>query len=201
MRMPAFEKLNFRLLLAGDLESADVADADIEFGPQAAEMAPQFAIKHPPRLQLGNAPLVGTPAFDGFDQIDLIWQTISAGDGTDDSFAVEYRKVGNQEWLPTESLNEPIDTNIGRIMHSVTIRQLEWSTDYQYRVHHLRAGEIIETFQNQFRTRLRAGDQSAFSFAAYGDSTNRGRIENFNSVQARIDSQNVDFSVLLGDNF
>ena len=55
----------------------------------AAAVEPQYVVHQPPRLQLGNAPLVGTPAYDGLDQIEILWQTLPAGTGNEDAFVVQ----------------------------------------------------------------------------------------------------------------
>jgi hypothetical protein len=88
-----FESLEDRRLLAAD---------------------PQYDIKHPPYLQLGNAPLAGMPGSSA-DQIEIIWQTVSAGSGTQDTFVVDYRRAGNAVWNPAGPINT-IDTGVeGRI--------------------------------------------------------------------------------------
>ena len=194
----SFEKLDDRVMLAGDAFNAIPPD---NLAHEAMEAEPQYVVNHPPRLQPGNVPLVGTTAFDGMDRIDVVWQTMPAGDGSEDSFSAEYRQVRSDHWLPVNQFNPPIETTQDRTMHSITITGLDWATAYQYRVHHLRAGAVINTYEGQFRTRLPAGDPRAFSFAAYGDSANREKIDDFNSVQAEINRQDLDFSVLLGDNF
>lgn len=193
-KQQSFEKLDARVLLAGDLIHDAAADAQID-------VAPQFVVNHPPRLQPGNMPLVGTPAFDGRDRVDVIWQTVPAGDGLMDSFTAEYRRVGESNWRSASQFNEPILTDQHRVMHSVTLLGLGWATDYEYRIQHLRAGTVVGTWSDSFQTRLPTGDSRRFSFAAYGDSANRGRIEPFNAVQAEIDRRDLDFSLLLGDNF
>jgi len=55
--------------------------------------AAQFTVKHNPRLQPGNAPLAGY-AGSQQDRVDILWQTIPAAAGTQDSFTVEYRAAG-----------------------------------------------------------------------------------------------------------
>ena len=193
------EKLDDRMLLAGDvLDAINVAEQHLA----AAEIAAQYEVNHPPRLQPGNVPLVGTPAYDGLDRIDIVWQTVRGGDGEQDSFRVEYRMVGEEVWSLDATINDVIDTESGsRLMHSATIIELDWDTEYEYRVHHLRGDEVVETYSNKFHTRLESGDAKAFSFAAYGDSSRGGNNrKDFNSVQQRINELNLDFSVLLGDN-
>ncbi|MCA9211902.1 MAG: metallophosphoesterase family protein [Planctomycetales bacterium] len=188
------EKLDQRVLLAGDLAAAELADAD--------EIAAEWIVNHPPRLQPGNAPLIGTPAYDGFDQMDIVWQTLPGGEGQRDDFSVVYRQAGQADWRIDATMNDVIDTEVGgRLMHSATIKGLQWNTDYEYRVDHLRAGNIVETFANQFHTRLQHGDSKPFSFGAYGDSSRGGQEGfHFNTVQQGLINANLDFSLLLGDN-
>jgi hypothetical protein len=167
----------------------------------AAEIEPQYAVKHPPRLQPGNAPLSGTAAFDGRDQVDILWQTVWTGDGLQDSFRVEYREALNGLWKNAE-LNPIIDTEIDtRLIHSATIRGLNWDTWYEYRVQHLRGEAVVATYEQRFRTRLPPGSPRAFTFAAYGDSAYWAVIQNFRAVQSRINQVDPRFVVLLGDNF
>ena len=190
------ERLDERLLMAGDLANDLLADEP------AAHVIPQYTVNHPPRLQPGDMPLAGTPAYDGFDRLDLVWQTLTVGEGDQDSFDVKYRKVGDALWT---TITDPIHSfeaiSAPRVMHSATLQGLDWNSGYEYQVNHLRGGEVVETFANSFRTRLKQGDEQAFSFAAYGDSANAGpKIVNFRAVQDQINQQDLDFSVLLGDN-
>ena len=195
-RSLTFENLDRRILLHGDCIDCEVA---VEDQPQNA-VAAQFEVHHTPRLQLGDAPLAGTPNYDGSDQAEIVWLTIPAGEGTDDSFVVEFRAANSETWK-TAPLNEQIDTQTnGRIVHSAILSDLNWDSDYVYRVTHLRDAEVIDQYQAEFRTRLEAGDQRGFSYAAYGDSSTFNSIENFRSVQSRINQENLDFAILLGDN-
>jgi len=188
------EPLERRLVLAaaaGDLpDGGDLLTV--------AAVAPQYAVKQAPRLQPGNAPLMGYPGGD-LDRVDLLWQTIPAGAGTSDSFVVDWRPVGGGEWQAA-GLNTAIDTGVeGRLVHSATITGLAWDADYEYRVRHLRAADIVTTYQHAFHTRLAAGDDASFSFVAYGDSAS-GSAAGFRTVQARINQVDPAFAVLLGDN-
>lgn len=164
---------------------------------------PQFRINQTPRLQIGNAPLMGTPSYDGFDQIEILWQTVPAGNGTEDSFVVEIRDIDatNSNWLPTDTIDQ-ITTGVqDRIVHSAKFRDLEWSHNYEYRVQHLRGRIVVDEFAAEFRTRLRPDDTTSFTFAAYGDSAEPGApLENFRAVQRAINASDSDFAVLLGDN-
>ena len=159
---------------------------------------PQFDVNHTPYLQLGNA-TIGSAT----DLIEVLWQTKPAGSGVQDSFTLEYRQVGNFTWINAGSpstLNTGVE---GRINHSRDITGLSYDTNYEYRVTHTRAGNTVVTYQDTFKSRLAPGDNTPFSFAAYGDSADNrvpGRIDNFRSVQNRINLSNANFALLLGDN-
>ena len=159
----------------------------------------QYLVKHTPRLQLGDAPLAGY-AGSSLDQVEILWQTVTGGSGTQDSFSVEYRLAGTTDpWLAGSAASQ-INTGAGsRINHSSVITGLNWDTDYEYRVRHLRAGVVVDTYQHTFRTRLQAGDATSFSFAAYGDSAS-GDASGFRQVQSRVNQIDPAFTVLLGDN-
>jgi len=160
---------------------------------------PQYQVNHSPYVQLGNAQLGGVN-----DQMEIWWQTISAGGGSNDSFSVDYRLSETETWTSV-GINPALYTGVdGRINHSATITGLNYDTDYDYRVKHLRVGQEISSFQNTFRTRLPAGDTSPYTFVAYGDSAGLSTIGNFRSLQNRINqldaNRGVDFTLLLGDN-
>lgn len=164
-----------------------------------AAVVPQFTVNQSPRLQPGDAPLAGYPGGDT-DRVDLLWQTVPAGAGTLDSFHVAYRGAGSQDaWRPVP-LGTPVDTGVdGRLIHSASITGLGWNSSYEYRVQQLRGGEVVAEYGHEFRTRLRAGDDTPFSFVAYGDSASP-TVAGFRSVQGRINQMNPAFAVLLGDN-
>ena len=154
-------------------------------------------IYQPPRLQLGDAPLNGYAGSER-DRFALVWQT--TGSLSTDRFLVEYRPVGSNTWIaaPTPST---IDTGVGsRVNHTVTITGVDYDAAYEYRVRHFQGNQLIATHQEDFRTRLAAGDSSGFTFAAYGDSAGPGREEGFLSVQNRVSLEDPDFVLLLGDN-
>ena len=160
----------------------------------------QYTINHSPRLQLGDAPLVG---FTGSqtDQVELLWQTVSAGSGTQDAFTVDYRLDGTSDpWLATPPTSQIVIPTGGRINHFTTITGLSYDDDYEYRVRHLQGGVIVDEYASSFRTRLPAGDPAAYSFAAYGDSADIADIQPFRDVQSRINAVDPAFAVLLGDN-
>lgn len=157
-----------------------------------------FVVNQSPRLQPGNAPLVGYAGSD-LDRVDVLWQTIPGDPAPTDSFTVDYRAVGAASWTST-AINAPIDTGVeGRVVRSASITGLAWNADYEYRVQHLRNGGVFATYSHAFHTRLAAGDASNFSFAAYGDSATAVPT-GFRAVQSRINQVNPAFAVLLGDN-
>lgn len=205
IRKIAIEFLESRQMLVADpltdlwMETACTDSA----GPIAAEAEPQYRVNQTPRVQLGNAPLKGTPAFDGRDQIEILWQTVAAGNGRDDSFLAEIRDAGspNGPWRPSQPLQR-IDTSIEtRVIHSAVFTGLQWNHRYVYRVQHWRAGAIVNEYSSTFETRLEPGDDASFSFATYGDSAVPGQaLQNFRKVQRAITASDADFAVLLGDN-
>ena len=154
----------------------------------------QYTVNHSPHLQLGNAPLVGTPDDDGMDQIEILWQTLTEDEAATDEFLVEYRQSGRGDWQAVP-LNEPIAASITRTVHSATIGQLAWNTEYDYRVHHVVNDAVETTYDGTFQTRLAAGDETPFSFASYGDSFGEG----YRAVQRQINRLDPSFALLLGD--
>ncbi|MBM4058225.1 MAG: hypothetical protein FJ275_08320, partial [Planctomycetes bacterium] len=165
----------------------------------AAVEAPvtQYAVKHRPRLQPGDAPLTGFAGSD-LDRVDVLWQTVPGGAGSEDSFTVDVRPAGGL-WQPVTPA-AAIDTGVaGRLIWSASLTGLAWNAGYEYRVRHLRAGALVTEYAAPFRTRLRAGDTAPFSFVAYGDSA-AGAAAGFRAVQGRINASDAAFAVLLGDN-
>lgn len=160
----------------------------------------QFTINHSPRLQLGDQPLDGY-AGSATDRVELLWQTMSAGSGTQDSFAVDYRLAASTDpWIAAPATSQIVIPTGGRINHYTTITGLAYDTDYEYRIRHQQADVIVDEYASTFRTRLDAGDQTVFTFAAYGDSADINDIAPFRSVQDRINTVDPAFAVLLGDN-
>jgi hypothetical protein len=182
--------------------AADVDHLWAESAVRASVLAaPQYLVHQTPRLQPGNAPLAGTPADDGKDRVDLLWQTMRAGEGLSDEFVVEFRPLGSAAWQAA-LMHVPFDTGFDtRRMHSASLRGLDWDSVYEYRVQHWRGGELEQTYAHTFRTRLRAGDLRAFTFVAYGDSSASGDVgANFRRVQSQINTLDPRFALLLGDN-
>ncbi len=185
-------------IAAGAINDSGGTGVDLFSRSFIVASAPQFTIKHNPRLQPGNAPLAGY-AGGSLDRVDLLWQTIPGGAGTQDTFAVQYRAVGATAWQST-TLNAVINTGVeNRVVQSATITGLSWNANYEYRVRHSQADVIVGQYQSTFRTRLQAGDITPFTFAAYGDSAS-GAAAGFRQVQGRINQTSSAFSVLLGDN-
>lgn len=167
--------------------------------PLAGAVEPQYRVNHTPYLQLGDAPLGSAT-----DQVEIMWQTVPAGFGNEDAFAVEYRAAGASDWTAAGPIGR-LDTGVeDRTVFSSVVQGLDFDADYQYRVTHLRAGEQVGVYQDTFRTRLPAGDPRPFTFAAYGDSAYINRIGNFLAVQDRINQidaqEGVAFTLSLGDN-
>jgi hypothetical protein len=157
----------------------------------------QLTVKHPPRLQLGDAPLAGEPG-SLYDQAELLWQTEVTGEGTD-TFTVDYRHYGSSFWIPTEILS--IDTGVGtRVVHSAKLLGLMFDQPYEYRVQHRSNGNLVREYQQTFQTRLMPGSPEAFSFVAYGDSAYGIPPTDFIAVQNRINQLNPELALLLGDN-
>ncbi len=161
-------------------------------------ITPQYVVHHNPRLQLGDAPLTGFSGSET-DQVEILWQTMQAAAGDQDGFVVQYRRVGDTLWNTAGPIST-IDTGVGtRVNHFVEIDGLDYAADYEYRVRHLRGGNILQTFQDTFRTRLPAGDVTPFSFAGYGDSAFTPRVNDFRKVQRQINSSASEFAILMGD--
>ena len=156
-------------IAAGSIVDTSGVGLDAFSKPFTVAAAPQFTVKHNPRLQPGNAPLAGFAGGE-LDRVDILWQTVPEGTGTQDTFTVEYRSVGGMTWQ-VAGLNSAIETGVeSRVVRSASITGLNWNADYTYRVRHWRGDLILNQYTSQFRTRLNAGDSTPFSFAAYGDS-------------------------------
>ncbi len=190
-------------LPAGSLEATDGTALGVWRRSITLPAAPQYSIYQSPRLQLGNAPLVGYTGSDT-DQVEVLWQTKPAGTGSQDSFTVDVRLAGTTAWSPggtIQQLAQPVD---GRIVFSSRLGGLQYATDYDYRVQHWSGDVLLKEYISPFRTRLPAGSTAPFSWIAYGDSADPSTIQQFRSVQARINSLDqvspLAFAMLLGDN-
>jgi len=204
-RLAMLERLEVRCLLAGDpwpqLSLLPACEWRAAESGLAAEAVPQYVVHQPPRLQPGNVPLAGTPADTGRDQIDILWQTRTVAAGTSDDFLVSFRAPTDATWTFV-SLNPVLDTGDDtRLIHSATLRDLEWDADYDYRVDHRRLGALVDRYEHSFHTRLATNDSRSFTFVAYGDSAAPGLLgDGFRAVQSRINDSDAAFAVLLGDN-
>ena len=155
-------------------------------------------LKHEPYIQLGNAPLTGYD--NGSDQFQIIWQAATTSDSGTDSFTVEYKSATSSTWIDAGSIST-ITANVGgRVNHYVTIDNLLYDQDYDYRVLHIRDSSTLATYTDTYHTRLEAGDHTPFTFVSYGDSASGDPPTNFISVQDRINTIDPEFSILLGDN-
>ncbi|MCY2966854.1 MAG: metallophosphoesterase [Planctomycetota bacterium] len=197
--------VEFRLYVWGggagfrDLRSLSLTGRTLSSAPPT-NVLPQFVVNQNPRLQLGNAPLAGY-AGSALDQISVLWQTQPAGTGTQDTFTVQYRPFGGTaSWQTVPSIVQTATGVEGRIVREASITGLNWNSEYEYRVRHLRAGVLVQEWTDQFRTRLQAGDSTNFSFVAYGDSASLNSNTGFRNVQNRINIIDPQFAVLLGDN-
>lgn len=190
-------------LPAGSLVAGDGTALDPWTDAITIAVAPQYSVWQTPRLQLGNAPLKGYAGSDT-DQVELLWQTRPAGSGTQDRFTVDVRLAGSAAWSPggdIQQLAVPVD---GRIVFSSRLGDLQYASDYEYRVQHWSGDVLLGEYSSPFRTRLAAGDATPFSFVAYGDSGDPSTISQFRAVQGRINSVDqvspMAFAMLLGDN-
>ena len=205
----SFELLEERRVLTTLLELNFIEDAEIandasqesnsrhERSADAATR--EFYVRQTPRLQLGNAPLNGFPGSE-FDQVEVLWQTETVNPDAHDEFIVEYRRTNEALWsnaIPIDTLETHFDS---RIIHNVVIGELDFNTEYEYRVRHMSEGDELSVYQSTFRTRLIAGDESEFRFVAYGDSADIDDLDGFRAVQSRINNVNPNFAVLTGDN-
>ena len=165
----------------------------------AGDVAAQYRVNQAPRLQLGDAPLPGFAGGDT-DRVTILWQTVPAGEGVDDAFVVQYRQAGDVLWRTVGPTSQSPTGVEGRIIHAQQITGLAYDADYEYRVHHRRAGNVVAAWQQTFRTRRPAGDDAPFTFVAYGDSAYTPTVANFRAVQGRINAIDPAFALLLGDN-
>lgn len=157
-----------------------------------------FHVHHSPYLQPGDMPLVGYKGSET-DRIDVLWQTMGGSRG-DHRFDVAYREVGQPGWRFAGAPSR-LETGVEqRVVHGVTLPGLKYAAQYEYRVQHWQRASVIGAWQARFRTRLAAGDDPPFTFAAYGDSAALDNISAFRAVQARINKLAPDFVLLLGDN-
>ena len=153
-----------------------------------------LTINQDPRLQIGNAPLNSTT-----DQVALIWQT--TGERENDVFFVQYRPTDSDTRWKTASVPNSFEINTeDRLNHATTITGLDYNREYEYRVLHARNNRLVDFYKESFKTRLAPGDETNFSFVAYGDSASIYDNSGFREVQSQINNTDADFALLLGDN-
>lgn len=190
-------------LAAGSLQATD--GTPLAAWSQSVTIAPtaQYRVWQTPRLQLGDAPLTGYAGSEA-DQVELLWQTLPGAGGSQDRFTVDVRLTGSSGWSPggaIQQLPQPVD---GRIVFSSRLGGLQYASAYEYRVRHWSGDVLLAEYSSPFRTRLAAGNRTPFSFVTYGDSGDPSTINQFRSVQARINSldqvSSLAFAMLLGDN-
>ncbi len=179
--------------------------------PQSPPVA-RYEIVRPPYLQLGNAPLAPYSGSEN-DQVELIWHSRAVAAGRDDRFEVRLRRVGGQDYRSIDvGPGEPMGLGFdNRHTHRAVLLGLSYGADYEYELRHLLGEKILASHSGTFRTRLAPGDDTPFSFVAYGDSLHyrpgeldpdplRERFQPFVTVQESINRQSVAFALLLGDN-
>ena len=187
-------------IIAGSILAVDGTAVGSWLSPFNIVADTQYVIKHAPRLQLGNAPLIGFPGSDS-DQIELMWQTQPSGNGSEDHFTVQHRVAGSAApWTLTLAINQIVIPSAGRVNHTAVIDDLSFDSEYEYRVRHLSGDVVVDEYGATFRTRLAPNDPSVFSFVAYGDSADIDDIDPFRNVQSRISAVDPAFALLLGDN-
>ena len=187
-------------IVAGSILAVDGTAVGSWLSPFDIVADTQYVIKHAPRLQLGNAPLIGYPGSDS-DQVELMWQTQPSGNGSEDRFTVQHRVAGSAHgWTPTLAINQIVIPSGGRVNHTAVIDGLSFDSEYEYRVRHLSGDVLVDEFGSTFRTRLAPNDPATYSFVAYGDSADIDDIDPFRDVQARISTVDPAFALLLGDN-
>ena len=153
-----------------------------------------LTINQDPRLQIGDAPLNSST-----DQAALIWQT--TGESENDLFFVQYRPTNSDTPWQTASRPTTFDVNTeDRLNHATTITGLDYNREYEYRVLHGRNNVLVDFYYDKFQTRLAPGDETNFSFVAYGDSASIDDNSGFRAVQSQINNTDAEFALLLGDN-
>ena len=164
-------------VIAGIAAAIAVAASYAFFGPPdvlGRRPQPTLEVKHPPRLQPGDAPLAAFPGSEA-DRVQLLWQTVPIPDARhrtdrEDEFTVDYRRSGEPDWERAGPVSR-IETGVeGRVIHFVEIAGLDYAATYEYRVRHLARGRRVTSYRGELQTRLAAGDATPFVFAAYGDS-------------------------------
>jgi len=187
-------------IAAGSILALDGTAVGSWLSPFDIVVDTQYVIKHAPRLQLGDAPLIGYLGSDT-DQVELMWQTQPSGAGSEDHFTVQYRVANSANpWMSILGINQVLIPSGGRVNHFAVIDGLAYDSEYEYLVRHLSGDIVIDEYESTFQTRLAANDSTSFSFVAYGDSADIDDINPFRNVQALISAIDPAFALLLGDN-
>lgn len=161
----------------------------------------EFTVNHTPYVSQGNAPDID---YSSTDQFSVMWMTIPHNDGgSDDSFVVEYKENSSSDWLSAPNATATVATGVqNRIVYQAVIDGLNWDTSYDYRVIHYRgpSAQVAATYERTYKTRIRAGESTAFSFVITGDCADGDT--DFNDVMSRVNSADSDarFMLSLGDN-
>ena len=154
----------------------------------------EYELNIEPYVQLGN-PILG----DTSDQFVIAWETLTkrTGGPNADRFEFQYREVGDPSWTAVAVAPPTTVNSASRLHHAVTVPNLDFDTDYEYQLVHLRNGAPLTggTFQETTKTRT-TGD--SFRFTAFGNSGlgSPGAIE----VAEQLEALGTDLHLLLGDN-
>ena len=154
----------------------------------------EYELNIEPYVQLGNP----TPG-DTHDQFVIAWETLTkrTGGPNADRFEFQYREAGDASWTTIAVPPATPVNSASRLHHAVTVPNLNFDTDYEYQLVHLRNGVPLagETFQETTKTRT-TGD--SFRFTAFGNSGlgSPGAL----AVAEQLESLGTDLHLLLGDN-
>ena len=154
----------------------------------------EYELNIEPYVQLGN-PILG----DTHDQFVIAWETLTkrTGGPNADRFEFQYREVGDPSWTAIGIPPATPVNSASRLHHAVTVPNLDFDTDYEYQVVHLRNGTPVtgETFQEITKTRTTS---DSFRFTAFGNSGlgSPGAL----AVAEQLKALGTDLHLLLGDN-
>jgi Ca2+-binding RTX toxin-like protein len=185
---------------AGAVQQVDLSS----LGPVSNQTLSSGLIEQSSGEWILTIPIYGTSTFADpggsgiFTDFAIVGQIVAKAEL--DDFAVDYRAVGATEWTAGPAVGSIVTGVEDRINRFATITGLAFDSSYEYRVTHTRGGQVVDTYQHTFRTRLPAGSTSPLSFVAYGDSVQGDPPSGHISVQTRINTLDPDFALLLGDN-
>ncbi|MEZ6046601.1 MAG: hypothetical protein R3C11_13715 [Planctomycetaceae bacterium] len=109
-------------------------------------------------------------------------------------------------WMQVNNWTTTSAGQAGVQVHSGTFPNLEYNTDYEYRIQqYIESGVMTDEWSGTFHTRLAKGDITEFSFAALGNSSgnpisNQEGLENTRLVMDRLNQTDAAFSLLVGNN-